>query len=64
MATLHNVGQSFTNLVLELARRCRVEKQSEGWAVIVDGEVHGWAETDERARQIAIDLIESYSYWK
>jgi hypothetical protein len=51
--------ESFFQLVQELARRVRIESQSEGWAVIIDGEVATWSVSEPRAYDIAVELIES-----
>jgi hypothetical protein len=54
---LYNVGEMFAAKVEELARRCRIEKQAEGWAVIIDGEVWTWAVSERRAYDIGAALL-------
>lgn len=56
---LINVFDSFASLVEKLATRVKIEHQSEGYAVIIDGVVYTWAVNETRARDIAIDLIET-----
>ena len=53
-----NAGLAFVSLVDSLSERVKIEKQPEGWAVIIDNEVYTWAETEDSAMDFALRLID------
>ena len=55
---LVDTGAAFHSLVEQLASRCLVELQQEGWAVIIDGETVTWSVSETAAHNLAIKLIE------
>jgi len=46
-------------MIDELANRVKIEKQGELFAVIIDGETVTWSISDQRAREVAIKLIDA-----
>lgn len=56
---LINAFECFQELVIEAARRCRVEQQEQGWAVYIDGELYTWCITERKAYDLGLALIES-----
>jgi hypothetical protein len=56
---LFDIGNIFLSMIDELANRVKIEKQGELFAVILDGETVTWSISDQRAREVAIKLIDA-----
>jgi hypothetical protein len=56
---LFDIGNIFLSMIDELANRVKIEKQGELFAVIIDGETVTWSISDQRAREVAIKLIDA-----
>jgi transposase len=56
---LFDVGNIFLSMINELERRVKIEKQGDLFAVIIDGETVTWSVSDQRAREVAIKLIDA-----
>jgi len=56
---LINAKTLFCSMVETLAKRVSIELQTEGWAVIIDGETVTWSSTEDKAVDVAIKLIDA-----